>query len=426
MIVVHRIQVATTCSRGICTRRYTIGEGRARRHFLQRYGFQHGGRIVSRTTVHDIDGNVDYAAGVIAWTAGGAVGRDHIYLKRLISGSTATLTLLYPDGPFSVHISGSMLVITTFDENVYVWESPKNIKAVQDTAPHKCKACSSLQTIYAASLSGNVVALLHEPHDAIEGTEVTLVSWSLDSREVHRFPVDVQRSSLLDATSLNLVVTNDRKALVLFERVFGSPNWIHQTRYTLDGTVESRVSAMQPDIEGYTRHYENGTQPANQNGHDQEVLLWTYVQRNEEQNGNPSSHNWKILSITYNPRSDKIYINENLITNPTPSVPRPSDFLWHKDIAYIRTASTPPSQLQVLNLSQSTVKNAEISLQVITFPNIQNVMLVQGPSTLLGDETFLIEACRTHYTIRCFDKNIELPNKNTLYRSLVHWHRMPR
>lgn len=38
---------------------------------------------------HDFDGNVDYAAGVMAWTAEGVDVRDHIYFKCLISDSKA-------------------------------------------------------------------------------------------------------------------------------------------------------------------------------------------------------------------------------------------------------------------------------------------------------------------------------------------------
>ncbi|KAL2044760.1 hypothetical protein N7G274_002535 [Stereocaulon virgatum] len=74
---------------------------------------------------------------------------------------------------------------------------------------------------------------------------------------------------------------------------------------------------MHPDIEGSTRHYENGTQhnqSTNQPIKTDQTKKLAYGHTSnatKSQNGNPAFNKWKLLSTTHNPHT-----KQTLLTKP--------------------------------------------------------------------------------------------------------------
>lgn len=243
-------------------------------------------RRTIRTKLPDngpMSNHVAYSSGRVAW-----IDRKTSITHLLTLEDGGDCLPHKVDGEVLSHIalSGSLMAVTTLSGQCRFSE-------IVTRAEHRFQLSpTNIQSIVVAK---DTVAILHKPLDGSFQASVT--TWALQGRTTFHFPVCLNRSleQALDEYDLKIMLDTSGTRVIVFERVIEA-RVVHSTHFDLDGKLQAEGTLELPDMEGYTKHSEEGT-PTHVN---QWATVWSYS-KTREGSSDCSTSIAAMLRVQYHP-----------------------------------------------------------------------------------------------------------------------------
>ncbi|CAF9905921.1 hypothetical protein IMSHALPRED_004018 [Imshaugia aleurites] len=328
-----------------------------------------------------LGGSLGYAAGIFAYTF---PKRRYIRLKNLKTGAAINLAIPNKEIVGLFAISASTLAVITTTGNGYAWDLSGGL-AINQCLNSRSPPALGFLSANTDSLTVSSLALtkVSRAADRFDFTSCDIVLGNLN-----HFSIRCQNSSPT-SQSFKLINTNQGNSLVFFERVLEDQSYVHFTRFTLDGQIESQGSITHPNIDDYIRHSDFSI-PANTSGC---ITIWSYARTC------PSlSDAIHVLRVCYNANKDRLEIKERLVNNISNGKSTCATWFWWQDVAYL-------DYCMVWLVKEPRI----LDFQTGVCNKVARKWLLRGTNCLiLGDETFLVIIHSDCYRVWCFDKTVPL------------------
>lgn len=350
--------------------------------------------------------NVAYSSGRVAW-----IDRKTsiTHLLTLEDGEDCLPDKVDDEILSHIALSGSMMAVTTLSGQCRVTE-------IVTRAEHRFQLSpTNVQSIVVAK---DTVAILHKPLDG--SLQASVTTWTLQGRTTFHFPACLNRSlgQALDEYDLKIMLDTSGTRVIVFERVTEA-RVVHSTHFDLDGKLQAEGELELPDMEGYTKHSEEGT-PTHVN---QWATVWSYSKTGEG-SSDSSTGIAAMFRVQYHPERGFLRLKRDSYKFYTEHAWPMSNVFFLDDVGYTQASfGSALTLLTVMDLSTSSFDIAAMGQGLDQSWGLRHDLQRQffnnggmTQSIFLGDQRFLVNVCQYGFHFWVFDKGHGMDQIDEHYR----------